>query len=212
MLKIKNIIFELIFYFVLKYRIKRDFIPNNYLFFLNEKDVELYFKDNLNLFQDFEKSKIELECLKQYAGNLHLQMNDILRNRNSFYECDFFRKKIDVLTGLLSKYNLKKNIIVVRRVHKKCISINKDLILNDKGFLSTSINLSYRQGMYHQKQLLNNEIVMLLKVSKKTNACYIGNVYNDLEYELLIQRDRVIKIQKYMKIFNNGILIGEILN
>ncbi len=211
-LKFKNIIFELIFSFILKYKIKQDFIPNNYLFFIGKQDIEFYLKNNSNLFQHIEENEIELKYLKQYAGNFHLQINNILRNKNSCYEYDYFKEKIEVLTNFLSKSNLKENIVVVRRIHKKSLKVDKKLILNDKGFLSTSINLSYRQNTLHQEQLLNNEIIMLLKVPKKTNAYYIGNSYNDGEYELLIQRDKTIKIEKCIKIFNNKILIGEILN
>lgn len=219
----KNKFFEFLFKEILESKIKSDFKPNNYIYFksTNEinhwgKEFNDYFKlktqiGNLKLTKE---DKFEIETFKYYAGNISIQMNEILRSSKNIQKSEFIEKKIKVLSQGISKFELKDNVIVIRRFLKAKFNhkLKKGDTYIEKGFLSTSLNLSYRLDNKSEFRPIHNEVLMLLKVPQKTNACYIEQISKRQEYELLIQKGRRIKIEKNIKILSNRVVIGKILN
>ncbi|MGB0981716.1 MAG: ADP-ribosyltransferase [Winogradskyella sp.] len=127
---------------------------------------------------------------------------------------ELIENRIKALSQSLSKFKIKDNLIVIRRFPKTQFNhkLKKGDSFLENGFLSTSINLFSRLDNESNYSPINNEILMLLKVPKETNACYIEKISNKGEYELLIQKGKRIKVEKNIKILNNRIVIGEITN
>ena len=222
--KLKNKFFEYLFERILEWKIKFDYMPNNYVFFRNNDGINnwgQYFNDFFKLkkeqignLKSNKEEKYEIETYEYYSGRISELMNDILRGQSKILFPEQVEKRIEVLSQSLSKFRLKDNLVVIRRIPKNVFNhrLKKGDFFLDKGFLSTSVNLSYRLDNESNYRPINNEVLMVLKVPKETNACYIEQISNRGEYELLIQKENRIKVEKNIKILNNRIVIGEITN
>jgi hypothetical protein len=219
----QNIIYEYIFSKLLKKWIRKDFIPNNYKYFVNSSEIgdwgnfgNLYFKKLNNLKNNVIATKEELFELKSfdfYQGYVGERMNNLLRGTNSYLDNDSLFEYITSIENTLNKFELKENIVVLRRTDAKLFNNYKtNSNFNEFGFLSTSINLSHREDSEGNNRQLRNEALLILKIPSKSNALYVEEVQNECrrrnEYELLIQKGSRIKIENNFKIFSNRIIIG----
>ena len=139
-------------------------------------------------------------------------MNNLLRGKQTVMFPELIERRIETLSKSLLNFRLKDNLIVIRRFPKSEFNpkLKKGDLYCEKGFLSTSLNLSSRLDTESNYRPINNEVLMLLKVPKGTNACYIEQISNRQEYELIIQKGKKIKIERNLRIINNRIVIGKI--
>ncbi len=211
-LNFQNFVFEHVFKILLKKWIKKDFTPNNYRYFLNIDSI----KDLDNFGYQYVKSlnKSKLEILKHYQGNVYYNINRCLRGY--LEKNKVLNKYIEKIEQILGEVTLKENIVVIRRVEAWIIKgYKKQSYFVEKGFLSTSINLSYRLDSESTYKLLDNEALLMLKIPARTNALYVEEVPEKEkrrgEYELLVQKGSVIKFEKIYRIFSNKIVLGTLV-
>ncbi|WP_422090689.1 ADP-ribosyltransferase [Tenacibaculum ovolyticum] len=216
----KSKIFEYLFEKILDHKIKSDFNLNSYIYFKNANGINKWG----NEFNEFFKSKkrwdanltkkeeYEIETYEYYAGYVSEKMNNLLRGKQTILFPELIERRIESLSKSLLNFRLKNNLIVIRRFPKSEFNhkLRKGDFYCEKGFLSTSLNLSSRLDTESNYRPINNEVLMLLKVPKGTNACYIEQISKRQEYELIIQKGKKIKIEKNLKIINNRIVIGKI--
>jgi len=225
-LNIENVIFEYFFKRLLTKWVKKDFIPNNYKYFINSSEIKdwgecgnLYFK-KLNylkgILQATKDELFELESFDFYQGYVGEKMNNLLRGTNSYMCNDSYIKNISTIEKTLTKFNLKDNVVALRRTDAKIFQkykINSNFI--EHGFLSTSINLSHREDTSVYNKLLRNEAIIILKIPLGSNALYVEEVQEERgrrkEYELLVQKGSIIKIEKNFKILSNRIILGTVI-
>jgi hypothetical protein len=205
-------------------KIKNDYLPNNFIFFKTSEDIldwgveyKKYFEflkkkyDSASFFNNREL--LPYGVFNWYAGNFSKNINDYLRSDINETE-HFIMKRIDVLNEEFNKNEtkIKENIIVVRRISNK--HLNKKLkigtIIKDKGFLSTSIDLSFRKNNDSNYSPLNNETLIFIKVFKQTNAIYLESISKREEFELLLQNGIELQIEEKFKFLNNQILFTSI--
>jgi len=218
---LKNKYFENAYSKLLNKLIKKEF--NNYKYFIDTSKIDgwgaeynSYFNNNKKIINSItatnESDRYEIETYEYYAGYVGEKMNRILRQEQFILFPEVFEPRIKVLTNSLNKFKLSDNVIVIRRIPniKFYQKVKKGEIIQEKGFLSTSLNLFSRLDYQSEYSPIENEVLMILKIPKGTNACYIEQISKRKEYELLIQRNQKIKIIMNRKILNNRIVLGEL--
>lgn len=222
-------IFEFVFSKFLNAQIKNDFTPNKYRFFEDVEAIKNWgstyadyfdlkkeesFKSNPN-----EHNLLPYTVFKWYSGYTYLNINQYLRG---FYvKCDasYATDRIKVMEEEINQFRLEENIIVIRKISNDFLNdyllknkkIKKGTVLNDKAFLSTSLDLSYRKTLDGDYKPLNNETIIILKVAKNINAIYLEHVSKREEYELLLPNNLDIMIEKKVRILNNRILLAKVI-
>ncbi len=219
-----SLMFEFFFKKILDKKISKDFIPNGYHTFYNESDLlkfgtkyELYFinkrteiENNIwdnKLIKNYEN---EIWSIKLYTGYLSVKINTFFRNgeKGDFLYWD----EANNLSKVINKFILESNVIGIRRLPRFVFdNIKKGSIYKEKGFLGCSLKLDYRYKEEGGRHELKNEALFILKIPKGTNAFYAESISKRKEFELIIQKGCEIKIEKNTRIFNNRIVIGEIL-
>jgi len=223
----KNKVFELFFKLKINSLIKKDFDPNEYKYFKNSKEIKkwggkfnLYFEDKRKLKNSVlasEDDLQELELLDYYAGYGSEIINKYLRGIQQYLidEKDIENKSTN-LEKIIGKFNLTENLISIRLMPSKFINkdYKKGKIFIEKGFLSTSLNLTYRMDYQGSKIILKNQALLIIKIPKGTNAIYTEEVQPKSrqreEYELIIQKNQKIRIESNQKIFSNRIIVVSI--
>jgi hypothetical protein len=159
----------------------------------------------------YNRSDHPFEILEWYAGYYSIVINEFLRGNKSFADTE----KISVIERLINKFRIRNNIIVVRIIRNDFLcdlhtdrKINRNTILKDKSFLSTSLFLKYKHGL----KIVKNAIILLIKVPAGTNALYIEKLSNRKEYELILQRETMLKVERIKKCHNNTVLLTRIIN
>lgn len=220
-----NIIYEYVFILLLKKWIRSDFIPNNYKYFVNTDkikdcrfDENFYFKrliDLRNRVQATEEELFELKCFDFYQGYIGERMNNLLRGTNSYLDNDSLLDYIATIEKTLNEFTSKDNIVAIRRTKASLFDnykTNSEFV--ELGFLSTSLNLFYREDSEGNNKQLRNEVLLVLKIPLKSNALYVEEVQDECrrrkEYEVLIQKGSRIMIEKNYKIFSNRIILGTV--
>jgi len=222
-IKIKNLLFEIYFLILIDNLIVNDFLPNNYRYFKGAKHINSWAVSFNKYFIDIKKriktqkgsdeDKAEIETYSFYAGYVARKMNDILRTgENNNYLPEYFQQHIDRLANSLNKFHLPENVVAIRRI--KCKYFNENIKKGDnykeKGFLSTSLNLFYRLDSESIFRLLDKEAIIILKIPKGTNACYIEEISKRREYELVLQKNTSMAIEKNIHIFGNRIIVAKV--
>lgn len=216
---IQNLIFEYRFKRVLTDLIKNDFDPNKYKYFATEQgidewasDYNAYFhqkiiaKNNLKANDDLK----ELETFSFYSGYTGEQINDLLRGKSYRLDYNILIEYVERIDKAISKFSLQENQVAIRRLSCNYLnsSLKKGSIFLDKGFLSTSLNLSYRLDNEGNVSPLCNEALIIIKIPKVTNSIYIKEISGRDEYELLLQRDTRLQIERNINVFNNRIIVA----
>lgn len=221
--------FEYFFKKKLTQWIKKDFSPNRFNYFSNESEIRRwknpdsdYFKNLLERMCDIQTTYLEnneLKLFDLYCGFYYIPLNNRLREIED-YRPDKAKIENDIieLDKYLSKFRTNENLIAIRRIPSEIAdkSYRAGNSFQEKGFLSTSLNLMYRKntnGVYKQ---INNECIMVLKIPKGTCAAYVeesipSNRQRE-EYELLIQRESKIHILSKYKLFSNRLILAELSN
>lgn len=161
-----------------------------------------------------EEEEEDFSVFIKYAGWGSENINGLLRGNKRIFFPKLVEDQIAVLSKSLSNYKTEDNVIVIRRFPRIFLPkrLRKGDIIQEFGFLSTSLNLSYRLDNQSVYKPIDKEVLMLLKVPSGTEACYIESISKRKEYELLIQKGQRIKIEKNIRILSNRIVVGEILN
>jgi hypothetical protein len=220
----KNKIFEYVFNRVLNKNIRRNFTPNNYNTFYTETELnqfgkknELYFTNketevNNNvwdneLIADYENDKRAIDL---YTGYIGAKINTFFRNSE---ESNFlYWNETNTLSKIINKFETESNVIGIRRLPRFVLDkAKKGSTCKEKGFLGCSLKLDYRFKEETGSTELNNEALLIIKIPKGTNAFYAESISKRKEFELIIQKGIQIKIEKNIRVFNNRIVIGEII-
>jgi len=223
-LKIENRIFEFIFSNIIKWYL----ISDQYRYFLNEdkisswaiNDNEYFQKKILSLFEfrDSDEESSELKTFDLYCGTIGQDINNLLRGEAYNLKNEYLREFICELENSLNKFKVCENVISIRRMPSKFIDsrYRKGNTFIERGFLSTSMNLSYREDINAGRTLLKNEALLLIKIPKGTCAAYIEEAIPEYrqrkEYELLLQKYLAFYIEKNIKILSNRVIIMRVCN
>lgn len=235
---IESVIFELLFNYYLRRRIKKDYIPNNYTCFYTTDEISNWATKYVEYFKTLEKTELEEKyqqacCLrpsdtlyviddvyKWYSGNYFRNINALLRGTYKFKNFEDVNKKVKILENEINKFQLEENVIVIRRISNKFLEshllnnkkLSEGVVLYDKAFLSTSLYLYYRNGMEGGYSPLKNESIIIIKVPKNTNAVYLEPISERNEFELLLQKELRMIVEKKIKILSNYIIFTIIKN
>jgi len=223
-LKIENRIFEFIFSNIIKWHL----IYDQYRYFLNENEINSwaiddnkYFQEKLSSLFEYGNSDEEFSELRTfdlYCGTIGQDINNLLRGEVYNLKIEYLREFICELESSLNKFKVSENVISIRRMPSKFIDsrYRKGNTFIERGFLSTSMNLSYREDINAGSTLLENEALLLIKISKGTCAAYIEEAIPEhrqrKEYELLLQKDLAFYIEKNIKILSNRVIILRVCN
>ncbi|NOS92984.1 MAG: hypothetical protein HOP30_13755 [Cyclobacteriaceae bacterium] len=209
--------------------IRLEFKPNNYLFYLDSAAIkEWHYKyheyhhkvkleyDSVDNFNN--RDYLPYGILALYVGYNSLKINDLLRGKNEpCYSSvkDSLINQISVLDQELKKIKVEQNLVVIRRIPNLAFEQmidNSREFLCDKGFLSTSLDLSYRKDNESVSAPVNNETLLIIKVPKGQTALYLEPISKREEYELLFPRNLKLIIEKRYLIINNNILITSVFD
>jgi len=215
----------------LKKKIDNDnFTPNGYTYFKNESEIKHwgqayseYFKEKKEeysaSFCDINSELTPYAVYEWYSGYYYLKINSHLRGskRNSYPQ--HIIKRIKVLKNEISRFDLKENLVVVRRISNDFLKdyllkgkrLKKGLVFSDEAFISTSLDLSYRKNNESDYEPVNNEILMIIKIPKGVNAIYLEQISKREEYELLLESNLSMLVEKKIQFLNNKLLFTKII-
>lgn len=196
-----------------------DFKVNNYKYFENIIDIKSwgqeysqYYQKLINLSRRMQATNAQLDELNDlefYSGYGSIRINDYLRGKTNDHSLN---ETIKIIDNHLSKFILKDNIVVTRRVKKNFM--NKKYRINDifieSGFLSTSLNLFHRLDDNSDLKPLKNEILLIIKIPKGIIGSYIEEAVPEQkqkrEYEFLIARNQKIIVEYNKRILSNRLM------
>ena len=227
--KANNHIFERFFHFLLKRFIKNDCTPNDYTCFNTTNEITEWGKKYFLYFEKKENESKKISATEDYspykvfqwyAGYYFENVNGILRGTNEHRILmikEYVLKHIQTINEELEGFKLEKNLIVFRRIPnslfndmcQKSKRVGKKIDLRDKGFMSTSLNLNYRINKEGQVSDLRNETFMVIKVPKGVKAIYLEPVSKREEYELLLESNLNITIERAYSLFGNKIVLAK---
>ena len=231
---ISSKIFEYAYKKYINKLIKKDFTPNSFVCFdnINEisdwgynyyeysKKIEQEYNDD---FFNYNRDFLPFMVIKYYTGYNHEWINDHLRNTKTKYFTEITlkhtTKRISVLKEELKKFKTKTNLVVVRRINNSFLKevylkgrkLKKNIILQDLGFLSTSINLFYRKDYQGNYSRLEDETIIIIKIPQGTNALYLEPISEKEEFELLLNHGAKMRIEDKITIFRNNIILTQIV-
>lgn len=220
--RFENRVFEFIFQKTLFTQINRSSGQNQYKFFRTENGIQEWGLEYSRYFQSLspvpstlisDSFSFELEAIHQYSGFTGLQINDLLRGKSFTHKREYLEKFIYQIDDILNNFRLRDNLIAIRKMSSKYIDdkYKRGNIFIEKGFLSTSLNLSYRKNINGESAHLHKDAILLIKIPKGTKAAYIEeaiSVSNQRkEYELLLQRNLSFFVERNIKILSNRIIV-----
>ncbi|MGE8526081.1 ADP-ribosyltransferase [Chryseobacterium rhizosphaerae] len=217
-------IFEKFINFSLQKQISKDFIPNNYNYFLSPNSINNWGKAHSDYleFNQKEYNNAGIEHLQYYAGWVYYNINLFLRSgKDKLDQTDdvgYITKRISGIYNEMQKFSLDENIVVVRRVSNAFLRnyllrgkrLKKGITICDGAFLSTSIDLSYRKNLNSKYEPLNNETLIFIKIPKGCNGIYIESISKREEYELLLPTNLNLVVEKQYKFFNNHLIFSQV--
>ena len=207
--RILNRICENYFNFLLSTKINKDYSKNNYKFFKTKDDIPNSFKQNLNLNHKME------ETVRYYSGYGSMCINDYLRHNEKFLHEKYVKNQIQNLKALIKTFSTSNNIIVIRHLQTKfCQNYEMGKIYQEKGFLSTSLYLSYRTSYHGGNIKLKNNSLMIIKIPKRTNYLPIESIRQHGDYEIILKNDTKLLIEDIKNCFwnNTKFIFAKIIN
>lgn len=226
----------------LKWRFERAYkiCLEHYLYYYEKKGFEI-FKDESRITKWASNSENKLSqpiCRKQpwiesleenafkwYCGYYAENINPLLRNPK-YPANDVVKSKVFELIPLIDNEithrELGHKLIVVRWQETRWFEptfgiklgkVKKNIIIEDKGYLSTSLNLYFKGKYDTEDRDLSQNIFFILEVPTGTKGIYLNEELNNRnEYELLIARSSRIKVKEiYHRLKNTAIIVGEVI-
>ena len=160
---------------------------------------------------DDDKNQNFLKALDLYTSSANVPINRLLRSSNKSIEDNRYECFYDIYQNLLpqfSTYSIPDNVIVFRYISKSLLeymcsssSPKKGIILEDKGFMSTTLFPDSINDFLRSRPELN--ILLEISVPSGSKGIYVGHLKNSLtEYEIILAPNTRIRIDK-KNIFNN---------
>lgn len=210
--------------YLLEKKIKADYHPNKYKHFNNFSDIkswsrafDTYFeeisKEHYNNLISAEKIDTSQDALQFYTGYVAESINNHLR-RCEIVDPEFaFNKEIEILSREINKNSMEENIVVLRLIHIGFLNKNlkKGMILRDKAFLSTSLNLNHRKNTEGNDIGLTKIGLIFIKIPKGTRALYLETISKREEFELLLPRKTELFIESKHRIWSNQVLFTKLV-
>lgn len=187
-----------------------------YKLFIDEKEVckfseKLYGKWSRNLIDRYDtNSDDELNpyrALMLYSGSGYKGINEYLRygieDYNDMVEhYNHIIENIDISFSNVTR--IDENIIVFRRIglYKKCIkdyfySLKEEDTIKDKAYMSTSLILDIAVNI-HEEEVDSSYALLIIKIPKGENCIFINTLDDYPEYEVLISRNKILKLEKIL--------------
>ena len=143
------------------------------------------------------------KALKLYSGNVYSGINSYLRY-------DYHNSIIDYLKDIIKNIDISfsnvprtdENIIVFRRVHlceelmNYYFSLKEGDMIKDKAYMSTSLILDI--ALNRGETMDPNCALLVIKVPEGENGIFIDEVDGYYEYEMLISKNRTLKLEKIL--------------
>lgn len=198
----------------------RNWIPKKdlegYKLFIDEKEVckfseKLYGNWSQNLIDRYDtNSDDELNpyrALMLYSGSGYKGINEYLRygieDYNDMVEhYNHIIENIDISFSNVPRIN--ENIIVFRRIGL-CKEGRKDYFyslkeedkIKDKAYMSTSLILDIAVNI-HEEEVDSSYALLIIKIPKGENCIFINTLDEYPECEVLISRNKVLKLEKIL--------------
>ncbi len=202
----------------------KNWIPKSnidgYKLFTDKKEAQIFgenlygnwskdLKNKYNTYLDYALNPYN--ALKAYAGNIYMELNRYLRAEvgNVFYSTDVIEYFKDIIKNIEVAFSnvpkLDENIIVFRRV---CLCQDDNLKnyyyflkegdeIKDKGYMSTSLILD-KAVKIHGQTIDDSYALLVIKISKGENCIFIDEVDGYMEYEILVNKNKTLKLEKIL--------------
>jgi len=181
--------------------------------FYSPNEVNIWFDNFKSYFpSESDTDKDFLQAINLYSGhgnrifNKHLRYNTEL---NPKIETEnFIYSNITKMIDKLQKYQIPDNIIVYRYISKGlleeiCPSYppKKGMIIQDKGFMSTTLLKESVNNYRHTQHSLN--VLLEISIPAGTKGIYIGHLTNTLsEYEIILAPNTKLRIDDKIPFYN----------
>ncbi|MGJ1412743.1 ADP-ribosyltransferase [Sphingobacterium thalpophilum] len=119
-----------------------------------------------------------------------------------------------VISKEINKNTIEDNIVVLRLIHTRFLSknIKKGMILKDKAFLSTTLNLNHRKNSEGEDLRITNVGLIFIKIPKGAKALYLEGISKKEEFEILLPQNTELLVEAAHKIFSNSVLFTKVVN
>lgn len=194
----------------------KNWIPKNYIYgyrlFENNKDAgefgkNLYGEWSRNLIDKYKKDYVNklnpCEALKYYSGSAYGAINSYLRFDWHKGISDYLKNIIDNIDVSFSNVPiLDENIIVFRYISSKELishysSLREGDTIKDKAYISTSLVID--GALNYRGEINCNFVLLVIKLPKGENVIFIDAAVDEyIEYEMLINKNRILKLEKIL--------------
>ena len=172
----------------------------------------LYFSEIITLHENCQSTNFqnrELEIYDYYCGYGYIRINNMLRKLED--KTDYIVSYANDIENSINKFFVTEDVITFRRVKKNhVIRYTSGVIIEERGFISTSLNKNYRLNSQGHYMPLRNEAILIIEVSKGINAVYLEEALpkdrRRGEHELLIKNAYKFEVISNTKIFSNRII------
>lgn len=185
-------------------------MKTQYKRFYTESQVDEWVDKYKNFFpSDNDEDKDFLETLNCYTGNANTPINRYLRQNKNLQEVDFFYNIYQKLAAKFPTYQIPDNVVVYRYIPKSLLKYmcpsyppKKGMILEDKGFMSTTLVRSSISDFRHSHPGLN--VLLEISIPAGTKGIYVGHLDCTLpEYEIILAPNTKLRIDYKIPFCNN---------
>lgn len=184
-------------------------MKTQYKRFYTESQVDEWVDKYKNFFpSDNDEDKDFLETLNFYTGNANTPINRYLRHNESLQEIEYFNDIYQKLSAKLPTYQIPDNVVVYRYISKSLLKYmcpsyppKKGMMLEDKGFMSTTLIQSSISDFRHSHPELN--VLLEISIPAGTRGIYVGHLEFTLpEYEIILAPNTKLRIDNKIPFYN----------
>lgn len=167
------------------YHLYNDFFPSD-----NNKDTDF------------------LNALNCYTGNANTPINRYLRSNMNIQELDYIYDIYQEISVKFANYQIPDNVVVYRYISNSLLKFmcpsyppRKGMILQDKGFMSTTLIKNSIRDFRSSHYGLN--ILLEISIPAGTNGIYVGHLESTLpEYEIILAPNTKLRIDSKIPFCN----------
>lgn len=149
---------------------------------------------------DSDSDKEFISAINYYTSDANVPINRFLRCKHKdSIKASLIHNTYKQMVSKLPTYQIPDNVVVFRYISHQllkemCPSFppKKDMIISDKGFMSTTLLRSY---LFDFRKARNLDILLVISIPKGTRGTYVGLLQDSLhEYEIILVPDTHLRI------------------
>lgn len=169
----------------------------NYQKFKKTYTIDAWYNKFKNFFPSYNSTDKDLiDAITYYTGSLNNIINNHLRHHKQIDNIHL--PYLEAMITKLPSFHIPVNIIVYRYISKSLLkemvtssSLRKGTILQDKGFMSTTL---LKSSVKHYREGRNQNILLIISVPSGTKGTYVSHLSTLSEYEIILAPNTKLRV------------------